>query len=360
MTLPERPAERIYWVDTAKVIAILAVLADHTYVMADPAIGLFYSNSSVVMGSYFSVSLFILVMGITAYWSFRRNKNLPRKITKILIPYLAASFFYCVYRDKAFLFENYIQNVIHFDACMPFYYVIVYLQLIIISPVLYAFFQSVRGKRFHFILETGMFLVVLFIASLSVKFTDIMGIYGGGGKLFGGTYLVLFYIGMWFAQYEKNIHLKTWQYCIGASAALSLSILWWRFMLNDRYNIDSYLPFGPGYNPPSITLSAHALLILAFCYFLDGALKPLKNNNLILQGYKKISLLGKHTLYIFLYHVLFAFLIIDLLKAFQISIVNYRIINLLFYFVLIAGPVFLEVVFGKARRIVEKCYKGFF
>lgn len=44
---------RVFWIDAAKFLAILAVLVDHTY-------GVLYENQNIAFGSFFSVSLFII------------------------------------------------------------------------------------------------------------------------------------------------------------------------------------------------------------------------------------------------------------------------------------------------------------
>lgn len=55
---PEK--QRIRWIDCAKTVAIIAVLVDHNS-------GLLYQNNNIKIISYFSVSLFILLAGITAF-----------------------------------------------------------------------------------------------------------------------------------------------------------------------------------------------------------------------------------------------------------------------------------------------------
>lgn len=57
---------RIYWVDIAKFLAILAVMTDHTN-------GVLYSSHYIAYMSYFSVSLFILMMGVTSVCSLTIN-----------------------------------------------------------------------------------------------------------------------------------------------------------------------------------------------------------------------------------------------------------------------------------------------
>lgn len=92
------------WIDFAKLLAILAVLLDHTG-------NILYTRHDIAYLSFYSVGVFIIIMGITSYWSFdRMHSNLGNKIKKkclgIMIPYLVASFFYCIYLYKSFHLKN--------------------------------------------------------------------------------------------------------------------------------------------------------------------------------------------------------------------------------------------------------------
>lgn len=97
--------KRIYWIDIAKLAAILAVIVDHTN-------GILYTNQLVAYSSYYSVSLFILVMGITTYWSIENKKISMKqrciiKCTEILEPYLFATFLYCLrHYDNRMVADN--------------------------------------------------------------------------------------------------------------------------------------------------------------------------------------------------------------------------------------------------------------
>lgn len=51
---------RIAWIDCAKFAAIVGVLIDHTN-------GILYRNADIAAASYYSVSLFILLTGISSY-----------------------------------------------------------------------------------------------------------------------------------------------------------------------------------------------------------------------------------------------------------------------------------------------------
>ena len=58
--------ERKLFVDFGKTVAIIAVLVDHTY-------NVFYSNQDISILSWFSVSLFIMLSGITLWNSNEKH-----------------------------------------------------------------------------------------------------------------------------------------------------------------------------------------------------------------------------------------------------------------------------------------------
>lgn len=70
---------REHWIDVGKFFAIIAVLTDHLY-------GTLYSRDSIRYASWFPVSLFIMFMGITTYWTFDNiNEPIWKKIGNKII-----------------------------------------------------------------------------------------------------------------------------------------------------------------------------------------------------------------------------------------------------------------------------------
>lgn len=100
---------RIQWIDFMKAIAIFAVLVDHTY-------GVLYTNLKISRASFFSVTLFILISGVTSYTSFLRRKHIPygenlkRKLKAILIPYGIATAVYGIIAIRYFDLMSFINS----------------------------------------------------------------------------------------------------------------------------------------------------------------------------------------------------------------------------------------------------------
>lgn len=106
-------------------MAIIAVLVDHTYYVL-------YRNYNITILSFFSVSLFILLMGITTYISEAKHQNKYSgielgRVNRILVPYIIATFIYKLVIDYFFDFKTFMLRLVYFNASDPFYFVLLYL-----------------------------------------------------------------------------------------------------------------------------------------------------------------------------------------------------------------------------------------
>ena len=66
--------KQITWLNGAKLMAILAVMVDHTN-------GMLYTKPDVAYASYYSVSLFVILLGMTSYLSDSRRGGALHRIT---------------------------------------------------------------------------------------------------------------------------------------------------------------------------------------------------------------------------------------------------------------------------------------
>ena len=181
------------WIDAARFLAMIGVMIDHTNMAL-------FTNQYIDTFSFFCVSLFVILTGITNYWSYDGRKEsavriLGKKLARIIRPYLIATFVYYIVQYRSFSLAGYIDRVVHFSVNGPFYFVLLYIQMILIAPLLYFWFSWARKRRYDTLLLIAGLAAALVIASFTTRYTNILGVYGGGGKLFGGTNLVLFYLG---------------------------------------------------------------------------------------------------------------------------------------------------------------------
>ncbi len=346
-----RIGKRTVWVDVAKFLAILAVMTDHTE-------GILYESSDVAYFSYYSVSLFIIVMGITTMWSYSRNseslaKKVRNKCIGMIRPYVIATVIYCIFMYKSFDLEAVIYHLIRFNATGAFYYVLLYIQLVLISPVLFCIFEKTKGKKWGIAVEAASFVIVICISSWTTNHSNILGVYGGGGKLFGGTYLILLYLGMWVGKYYGKISVKTVPAGILAAIMLCCTIAWWRFIANDKCQIDLRFPFGEGFNPPGISLGLYAVLMALMLYFLETALLS-HPDGIPMKIMEAFAFLGKHTLYIFLYHRFILDIVIPYISAVSgIVIWNVWIKRIIYFLFMTGGSMLLEYILTHVRKAVS-------
>ena len=169
---------RVLWLDFAKLMAIIAVMTDHSK-------SILYNSNNIQICSFFSVSVFILMMGISSYWSYRRYEiteyktKIKSKISRIFYPYLLATF---IYYHNFFDFEEFISHLIHFNASGPLYYVSLYIQLLIVAPFFFIFLQIKKWHNLDHLFELLFFFLVILMSSKFTKSSNILNIYGGGGN----------------------------------------------------------------------------------------------------------------------------------------------------------------------------------
>lgn len=333
--------KQIQWINVAKFMAIFAVLVDHTN-------GVLYTNPYIAYGSYFSVTLFIFLSGITLYRSNERNKNarisslIWKRTKRIFLPYALTVFVYMIVMNTGkFVFTDYITYLLHFNISGPHYFVLLYIQLLFIAPLLSYLLDWANKKRKRGIFFFVFLIAIILLSIWTTNCTDILGIYGGGGKLFGGSYLIVFYLGMLCSMKMPNINAwKQWKIGGVFAILLSATVVWYLFICRNQFKLDHYFPLGTGFNPPSISLIIYAFLMAGTCMTAVSFFEHL-NIKIVDNIIKSLGYFGVHTLFIFLYHKLF-------LDYFLFPYCNnlHPIIKVpLFYFTMIAGPIGIEKIY---------------
>lgn len=347
-------SKRVLWVDVAKFLAILAVMVDHTN-------GILYTNSNVATFSYFSTSLFVLIMGVTTFWSFYNQskpilKNIIHKSLEILRVYFVATFIYYIVNFHSFDLEKYAHYILRFNIVGPLYYVSLYLQLLLVAPIIFKLFKVSENKKYRHAIEIGFLIVILIISSLTTNYTNILSVYGGGGKLLGGTYLLLMYIGMWFAKYLGKIQLGWWSSLLLSFVGIVSVFGWWRLICRYRNFIDSLVPFGGGFNPPSISFCVFAILISVSLFSIEWFGKQM-NLKIINNIFTYMAYIGKHTLYIFLYHELFLNWMQQIRNSATIIFENIWSTRIIYFGFMIIGSMLLEIILESMHKFVKSAYK---
>lgn len=226
-----------------------------------------------------------------------------------------------------FDFETFLNALIHFNIQLPYYYIALYLQLMAISRLLFCYLEKPTAKYWQ-----AFRVVILLVASIAVSLfthyhSNIMGMYGGGGKLLGGSYLILFVLGMILQKYKVLDQKSPWVN-VGMILLSGIFLLTFsRWECAAGYAFAATLPFGNSINPPNISQMMIALVLLALCAacynLLDGKKIPLLGK--ICSGMEYV---GKHSLYVFLYHLYFVHIVTTILQRYGLNISNVWISNL--------------------------------
>lgn len=179
--------------------------------------------------------------------------------------YIVASFVTLVSSSWMFDFNIFLNSLLHFNAQAPYYYVLLYVQLMAISRIIFCYLEKPATKLEQFF-KVAILVSVSFAVALFTHYnSNIMGIYGGGGKLLGGSYLILFVLGMIFQKYSVLDQRSRW---INISLILLCGVFLLTFAREEcrtGYAFAAKLPFGGSINPPNISQMLIALTLLALC-----------------------------------------------------------------------------------------------
>jgi len=246
----------IVWINLCKGFAIIAVMVDHLH-------GVIYNSNLIQVFSFFSVSVFIILAGVTSYISNNRNRNeemyhgIKKRLIKFCVSYCVATFFYQIFEYDFWDLKTYLFHLLNFNITGPFYFVIFYMQLLIISPV----FQKIiiLTRKFHgrssFLIHTFTIALISGISVLCLKYTFILEVHGGGKYLFGGTYLLLYYFGMLFAEKQSLVEA-----IYAKKAALVLvAVVWISMLLLLSNKLGEQLEV-LSINPPGLIIIIYSIL----------------------------------------------------------------------------------------------------
>lgn len=300
----EKKNRHFLWINCAKFLAILGVVVDHCK-------GILYQGETLQYISFFSVTVFFFLSGMTSYYSLKGRKageSLPnwtgRRLVRILVPYLAAVAVYQYMKSGyTFSLSAFVIWALHFNMEGSFYFVLIYIQLLVAAPALFLLVGACRQGKFTW-LWRAVYLFLLWKLSVAcVEHTTALETYGGGNYLLGGTFLFAFGAGM----VAADVHFS-FKRILSAAAGLGVSAVACgaslAFMLKDRFAWDAaFFDYRIKVNPPGYTLLLYsaAVVCVIFCLvsFLEmTGFRPVRR---FLHG---MGWLGKYTLYVFLYHTL--------------------------------------------------------
>ena len=187
-------------------------------------------------------------------------------------------------------------------------------------------------------------MVLSIFARFSNLYTDISGIYAS--KLFGGSYILCMYIGMLVGLYYDKVKNmpKLKRYVWGFVCTISMIVIMY-FIITKGFFMDKPALLGTDINPPGVTLLLFAVsILLTLCLWNAGVGKGI-------IFFRPLELIGKHTLYIFLYHNL----LMAILNRF-VDISTSWIKALLYYVTMIVVPICIEILLTRCKKFIVKGY----
>lgn len=111
---------------------------------------------------------------------------------------------------------------------------------------------------------------------------------------------------MWFGKYYSYFDSFFDKYKTILFVIIAICVgLWLQFILKNQFKLDSKLPLGRGINPPSVSLFVYAILMSLLFYTFDKIIHSIKNLTPIFNIYVFLCKIGKHTLFIFLFHIFY-------------------------------------------------------
>lgn len=182
--------------------------------------------------------------------------------------------------------------------------------------------------------------------------TNIYDVYGGGGRLFGGTYIICLYIGMLFGKYHnfiKNKLSKLIVIILGILLIIITALLWYLLCVNG-FTFALGQIFGSGLNPPGLWLMMYAISMMMMIFFLEKCIVLVvdKMNRVV----DFLAFIGTKTLDVFLYHILFRTLLGPELQNVPILLKNIMI-----YTIMLGGPIMIGYVLTRIKKYIRECYK---
>lgn len=340
--------KRIEWIDCAKFVAIIAVVVDHTN-------GLVYTNRLIAAASYFSVSLFILLSGITTWTSYNRWQGsdagyIVARLKSLFLQYAFATFVILCVDQRFFDLDTYIDLLLHFNAVSTFYFLAFFFQLILVAPMLVQWCGFCNRQKATLLWQVATIACLCVFACFSYKRTLVLPLLHGGGKyLLGATYVILYYIGMLFASngvFERTKKQKVAILAVSAPAWIA----WW--LLSGKgilpYNWLCAPFWGNGFNPPGLTLMVFSMITLFLLYAMFSLLTESKRASL-----KRLSVFiitaGRYSLFVFMYHIL----VRNLLSRYFPALLDNMWLARFFVFIpMIVLPILAAIAWERLRRKV--------
>lgn len=317
--------KRINWIDVLRGIAIIAVVIDHSFSLRTE-----YSWITVQKHTYFSISWFVFLAGLTSSLSYAniKSKNIRQKISvfylkrlHILIAYILASLVSgLVFLRGGSDINKLFSGIINFNIDPPFYFMFLIINLYLVFPVLFLISRLSNKAWFP-----GLSVIFIIVLTRINPYVSLPWRYELENLVAGGIYLPVFYLGVIYSRIGNWVN----KYALRAAPVIFiiLEYIW-------IFNID-FLVHKPNYILFAWSLS---LLFTAKSIVVSIPLKPV---------WSILAFCGRSSLYIFLYHFLLLKLTTGLKFHHLYTYYGFIISLVIFIALLKSGMDFLEKYYKK-------------
>lgn len=340
--------ERIKWIDCAKFISICGVLVDHTF-------NVVHNSFPLWRAAFFSVSVFVLLSGISSRLTCS-NSGQQGKVTKRLLKfggqYALATALVLIWRAKVWNLKLWLSCLLEFNAEAHFYFLVFFFQLVLISPFLLKWCCYCGKQKNRWLYHICTLVILGIVSSICIRYTYILPVHGGGQYLFGGTYLLLYYLGMVLEDVSSFARRESKSILLLLTAGGGVMwFVWWRLLISGCLPFDRWLEkwWGDGANPPSVNCIVFSIITLACMYALFSLLEQYCKHLIEI-----VAFLGKYTIYTFMYHMLVLAVIRDKFPA--VTSAGSLVKWIAIFLPMLILPVIVAVIFGKISIRVKKAY----
>lgn len=225
-----------------------------------------------------------------------------KKLLKLYVAYAVATAVLLAWYTRFLDWDTYINHLLHFSIQGPYYYLVFYFQLLMVTPLLTTWNEFCNKRRLHLLWNGLTLLFLCWFSSVCIRYTFILPVHGGGKYLFGGTYSILYYLGIVLEGYHTFERIKKQR-----AYLLPVLCVAWLIMLSvncgGRRPLDSMLEpyWGYGTNPPGPQFMIFSIITLFLCYNLFSLLEEVR---FLEKAINFFAFLGRYTLYTFMYHLL--------------------------------------------------------
>lgn len=341
--IKEEKNNREMWIDIIKAISIIAVILNHVIFNLIYTLNIEFSFINVNY-TILSVTTFIIMAGYTCcislskYEDINYNEYRRKRLYGIIIPYIIASIIYVVFEYGSLNINVLLTNLLYFTANGPFYYVLIFIELVLVSPYIYNIFNKSKNK---IVIQLIVLALMLCISYVFLNFTSVTNVYSGAKYLFGATYFFAFGIGF-FIYFNLEL-MKKLKYLICSASLVGLSIFIYMRLIDKVWS-----------NPPNKLAIIYSVLALGFIFSTYQILNRfIKNYDKFFLN-KLLSIIGRYSLNIFLYH----YLIILILNRLKISeyIKDSMLLFIIYFIPALVVPLLWKIGYDKVN--IKKMFES--